>query len=72
MVCRECGKGQLKILGEGLLDDTFELECQNSYCMITYDMQKDSTIPIEYIYQNLSFSAESLNNCAWDYFYPTI
>jgi hypothetical protein len=39
--CRECGKGELKILGTGGYGDTVEVECQNPECGDIYEVEPD-------------------------------
>ncbi len=40
-ICRECRKGELKILGLGPLEDTIEVECQNPECSESYEIELD-------------------------------
>ena len=39
--CRECGKGDLVILGTGYLGDLIEVECQNPECNEIYEVEPD-------------------------------
>jgi len=40
-ICRECRKGELKILGLGPYEDTIEVECQNPECGESYFVEPD-------------------------------
>lgn len=40
-ICRECQKGELKILGLGPYEDTIEVECQNPECGDSYEIEMD-------------------------------
>lgn len=40
-ICRECRKGELKILGLGPYEDTIEVECQNPECGESYEIEMD-------------------------------
>ena len=39
--CRECRKGELKIVGLGPMQDTIEVECQNPDCGDSYEIEMD-------------------------------
>jgi hypothetical protein len=39
--CRECGNGELKVLGTGGFGDVVEVECQNPNCGEIYDVEPD-------------------------------
>ena len=39
--CRECGLGELKILGTNGFGDTIEVECKNPECSEIYEVEPD-------------------------------